>query len=72
LWSVRSGGSGPNGAARAIPTGGRETSGGVVRFAVDAVCCGVLSCRVSEGLLVVERGSETRVLCSECARRWLL
>jgi len=28
LWSVRSGVPGPNGAARALPTGGRETRGG--------------------------------------------
>jgi len=57
------------------PTGGaasrRDLSEKAVRFAVDAECCGALSCRSSAGLLVVEQGGEERVLCPECAQEWL-
>jgi hypothetical protein len=70
LRSASSGGPAASGAGRAPPTEGRGSTGGAARFAVGAECCGALSCRETEGLLVVERGGETRVLCPECARRW--
>jgi len=38
-----------------------------VRWAVGAVCCGALGCRVDEGLLSVTVDGERRTLCSECA-----
>jgi len=70
LRSASSGGPAASGAGRATPTEGRGTTGGAVRFAVGADCCGALSCGETEGLLEVERDGETRVLCPECARRW--
>ena len=57
------------------PTGGaasrRDPNESAVRFAVDAECCGALSCRSSAGLLEVEQNGEKRVLCPECAQEWL-
>ena len=38
-----------------------------VRWAVGAVCCGALGCRVEEGLLSVTVDGKRRTLCSECA-----
>ena len=52
------------------PTGTTDLSGGVVRFAVGADCCGALGCHETENLLVVEQGDERRVLCPDHARRW--
>ena len=49
----------------------RDLSEKAVRFAVDAECCGALSCRSSAGLLEVEQNGEKRVLCPECAQEWL-
>jgi hypothetical protein len=51
------------------PADGRNSS--AVRFAVGADCCGALGCRETNGLLMVERGHEQRVLCQYHARRWL-
>ena len=45
--------------------------GAVVRFAVDAACCGALGCRETERLVEVENGGETRVLCLSHARGWV-
>jgi predicted ThiF/HesA family dinucleotide-utilizing enzyme len=42
-----------------------------VRFVVGADVCGALGCRETSGLLKVERGHETRVLCPDHARRWV-
>jgi len=53
------------------PTGTTDLSGGVVRFAVGAACCGALSCHETHGLLRVEQDGETRTLCADHARRWL-
>jgi len=52
------------------PTGTTDLSGGVVRWAVDAAVCGALGCVETEGLVRVEQGAETRVLCLDHARRW--
>ena len=41
-----------------------------VRFAVGAVCCGVVGCQRSDGLLRVETSDGPRVLCSAHLRRW--
>ena len=41
-----------------------------VRFAVEAVCCGVVGCQRSEGLLRVETSDGPRVLCPAHLRRW--
>ena len=71
LRSVRTGVSGPNGAARAQATEGSQTRGGAVAVeAVDAASCGALGCRQSDELVAVEEGSERRVLCPAHARRW--
>jgi len=52
------------------PTGPTDLPSGGVRFAVEADCCGALSCHETEGLLRVEQDGETRVLCPVHARRW--
>ena len=72
LWCARSGGPGPSAAGRAPATNGSRTTGGavVVRFAVEAECCGRLGCGRSDGLLMVDADGERRVLCARCARRW--
>jgi len=70
LWSARSAEAEPSGAARAPATGGSQTSGGTVRFAVGADCCGAIGCGETVGLLVVEVEGKRRVLCPRCARRW--
>jgi hypothetical protein len=49
----------------------RDRERAAVRFAVDAECCGALSCRETEALVRVDQGGETRVLCADHARRWL-
>lgn len=49
----------------------RDRKRPAVRFAVDADCCGVVGCRVSDGLLLVERGDDRRVLCVTHAQGWL-
>ena len=41
-----------------------------VRFAVEAVCCGVVGCQRSDGLLRVETPHGPRVLCPAHLRRW--
>jgi len=46
-------------------------SGAVVRFADNAACCGALGCRETSGLVEVESGGETRVLCLTHARGWV-
>ena len=40
-----------------------------VRFAVEAVCCGVVGCQRSDGLLRVETPDGPRVLCPAHLRR---
>jgi len=59
----------PNGRERLSKAVSRRVRGGAdsVRFAVDAVCCGKLGCRVEEPLLSVAVGADERVLCPECA-----
>jgi hypothetical protein len=49
----------------------RDRERAAVSFAVEAECCGALSCRETEALVRVEQGGETRVLCADHARRWL-
>ena len=63
-------GRGPSDRTEGGPTGTTDLSGGVVRFAVGADCCGALGCHETENLLVVEQGDERRVLCPDHARRW--
>ena len=41
-----------------------------VRFAVEAVCCGVVGCQRGDGLLRVETPHGPRVLCPAHLRRW--
>jgi len=61
-----SGGSRP---LRPDPTGGAASrrdpneKAVVVRWVVDAVCCGSLGCRAESGLLSVTVAGEERVLC---------
>ena len=58
---------------RVDPTGGAAPLGAspenavAVQWAVGAVCCGALGCRVEEGLLSVTVDGKRRTLCSECA-----
>jgi len=52
------------------PTGTTDLPGGAVRWALDAAVCGALGCVETEGLVRVEQGGETRVLCLDHARRW--
>jgi hypothetical protein len=63
-------GRGPSDRTEGGPTGTTDLSGGVVRFAVGADCCGALGCHETEDLLVVEQGGDSRVLCPDHARRW--
>jgi len=72
LWCARSGGPGPSAAARAPATSGSRTTGGavVVRFAVEADCCGAVGCRRTDGLVELHVDGDRRVLCARCARRW--
>ena len=42
-----------------------------VAFAVNADCCGALGCRTGEVLLSVTVGGKTRVLCPECAAKFV-
>lgn len=44
---------------------------GVIRFAVDADCCGALGCREAGSLLEVIADGKRRVLCSDCADSFL-
>ena len=59
----------PDPTGGAAPLAGLPREGGavVVRFAVDAVCCGALGCRCGEGLLSVTVDGKERVVCPDCA-----
>jgi len=63
----------PNGRERPSAAVSRRVRCGdvAVRFAVDAVCCGKLGCRVEEPLLSVAIGADERVLCAECAAEFV-
>ena len=77
LRCARSGGPGPS-AEAAVSRDRRDrerqavrSRGGVVRFAVEAECCGAMGCRETGGLLLVEKGNDRRVLCVTHAQRWV-
>lgn len=54
------------------PADDRETTGGVVRFAVGADGCGAMGCRVESPVYEAEKETgETRVLCLGHVREWL-
>ena len=57
----------PDPTGGAAPLGASPENAVVVRWAVGAVCCGALGCRVDEGLLSVTVDGKRRTLCSECA-----
>ena len=63
----------PNGQERLSAAVSRRVRCGAdaVRFAVDAVCCGALGCRVEETLLSVTVGGDSRVLCPDCAAEFV-
>jgi len=63
----------PNGRERLSAAVSRRVRCGadVVRFAVDAVCCGKLGCAVEEPLLSVTVGGDSRVLCPDCAAEFV-
>ena len=56
---------------RAAVSQGVRCGADAVRFAVDAVCCGALGCRVEEPLLSVTVGGDSRVLCPDCAAEFV-
>lgn len=66
----RGGGRGDGGVLAAPTEGGAGTTGGTVRFAVEAEVCGAVGCRERSGLLEVERNGRKRVLCAGCAAGW--
>jgi hypothetical protein len=75
LRSARGGGPASSGEA-AVTADRREANerrcgGAVVRFAVDADCCGAVGCREKDDLLLVERDGDRRVLCVTHARGWM-
>lgn len=39
-------------------------------MAVGGEVCGALGCRTTEGLILVDRGDEQRVLCARHALEW--
>jgi hypothetical protein len=54
------------------PTGPTENEGCVVRWAVEADCCGALGCRNTDALLLAENSSgERRVLCADHVTGWV-
>ena len=69
LWSASGGVPAASGAAAATRDR-RDRERPAVRFAVEAVACGALGCRRSDGLLELRVDGDQRVLCPAHARRW--